>query len=81
MVIGELASDPSFGHEPSSDEMAANARLIASAPDLLAALEGLADDYAKLFEAYQKSTGEKAFGWGMFPVEIAKEAIAKARGE
>lgn len=58
----------------------ANARLIAAAPELLEALEGLVDDYRKLFAAYQEKAGERAFGWGLLPAEMADKAIAKARG-
>jgi len=42
-VIGELCSDPAFGPVPSNSEMAANARLIAAAPELLEALEEIAE--------------------------------------
>lgn len=63
-----------------SESKKANARLIAAAPELLGALEGLVDDYRKLFASYQEKTGERAFGWGLLPAETADKAIAKARG-
>lgn len=54
----------------------ADARLIAAAPELLEALEDLANDYAERFDMDSQSTNP-----GMkVVVENARAAIAKARG-
>ena len=50
-----------------SDERQANARLIAAAPDLLAALESLLNE-------------TNAGTWDCLPADLARAAIAKARG-
>ena len=55
------------------DECAANARLIAAAPDLLEALETALDGWQREFEYLAKRTPE----W----VTEARHAIAKATGE
>lgn len=61
---------------PASETMA-NACLIASAPELLEALEDIASDYAERFDMDSPSTNP-----GMkVVVENARAAIAKARGE
>lgn len=54
----------------------ANARLIAAAPELLEALEGLLS-FAEDVEA-KALVGDEGCLW---PVEIARFAIAKARGQ
>lgn len=51
----------------------ANARLISAAPDLLSALEFLLADYVAI-------DGEELTGSAV-PVETARAAIAKAKGE
>lgn len=54
----------------------ADARLIAAAPELLEALEDIANDYAERFDMDSQSTNP-----GMkVVVENARAAIAKARG-
>jgi len=58
-----------YGEHGDNLEADANARLIASAPELLAALEGF-------HPSKIKSHGEMAWAW-----ETARAAIAKARGE
>lgn len=58
-----------LGTDP--DKAAANARLIAAAPDMLAALEA--------FVGSRKGDG---MGWTLDSLEaMAREAIAKAKGE
>jgi len=58
-------------------EAEANARLIAAAPDLLEALEDIANDYAERFDMDSQSTNP-----GMkVVVENARAAIAKAKGQ
>ena len=63
----------------SGDEVAANARLIAAAPELLEALRGMMDAYADLCDdvtpSYQTYERRKA------RVDAARAAIAKATGE
>lgn len=58
------------------DEAAANAALIAAAPDLLAACEALA-------EAQQRADAGEHVGFGLYvdAVDAARAAIAKAKGE
>lgn len=56
-------------------EAAANARLIAAAPDLLAALKDL------LWMADAEPTTEEDVEWGKKAIAAAKAAIAKANGE
>ena len=53
-----------------------NARLIASAPDLLAALREVADAHEALLREYGKP-----WGWGMLPVETARAALSRAEGK
>lgn len=55
------------------DDENANARLIASAPDLLSALEFLLADYIAI-------DGEELTG-SAIPVEKARAALRKAKGE
>ena len=52
----------------------ANARLIAAAPDLLSALQDVADELADFCQQYHERPGEKK-------LEAAYAAIAKAQGE
>ena len=59
-------------YEP-CDETKANARLISSAPELLSALEFLLADYIAI-------DGEELTGSAV-PIEKARVAIAKAKGE
>jgi hypothetical protein len=64
-------------HEP-ADEVAANARLIASAPDLLEALTALYADYKELADS-----GDAGF-WQLENRDVGKQALAalaKATGE
>ena len=56
-----------------NEESQANARLISAAPDLLSALEFLLADYIAI-------DGEELTG-SAIPVETARKAIAKAKGE
>ncbi len=57
----------------------ANARLIASAPALLAALEGIAD--ATALESLNQSLAEDTRNWLHRMNKSARAAIAAARGE
>lgn len=57
-------------HTP-GDELEANARLIAAAPDLLEALDGM-------IEAYDDGAQPE---WALPYIRAAHKAIAKARGE
>ena len=54
-----------------AEEETANARLIAAAPDLLAALERMVRQHGSNFISYS----------GDHPVSVARAAIAKATGE
>jgi len=65
-TLGSTCTDGSPSHS-------ANARLISSAPDLLSALEFLLADYIAI-------DGEELTG-SAIPVEKARVAIAKAKGE
>lgn len=58
----------------------ANARLIAAAPELLAALEEITDAHESLLSAYLAETGKNGYGWGVIPVNTARAAIAIAKG-
>lgn len=63
------------------DANEANARLIAAAPELLAAAEALSDSIGKTMH---KPIGQKAFEAGCVPWQIVEDlraAIAKAHGE
>jgi hypothetical protein len=68
--------EATFFHCGSVDECAANAHLIASAPELLAALKNITEDYAERFDLDSESTnpGIKS------SIEQARAAIAKAEG-
>lgn len=59
------------------DEFEANARLIAAAPELLDALEDLANDISERFDMDDPSTNPGI----RRAVEAARAALAKARGE
>lgn len=67
-LYGKQSDGPEFG----SSQGAANARLIAAAPDLLTALVGLLEDT----QHKKHKCGDECF-----PVGIARAAIAKATGE
>jgi hypothetical protein len=76
MIIADC--HPDKGYCPDNEpERCANARLIAAAPDLLAALENI------LHEADFDSDGDSASrGEKLLAIEdMAKDAIAKARGQ
>lgn len=70
-VLGGSTSGPLFIE--SDEEVSANARLIAAAPELLDALESILDAIRKP----PTSTG----GYHEFDIHKAEIAIAKARGE
>jgi hypothetical protein len=55
----------------------ANARLIAAAPDLLAALRGLMTQAVKDAESYAEDDSEAIWAW----IKDAADAIAKATGK
>ena len=63
-----------FSHTPYLEQVKANATLIASAPDLLVALENIIDWLERTGE--DKSTFGKTYDY----VVTAKEAIRKAKG-
>lgn len=74
--VGNLVIMPSSG-KVKHDNTEADAQLIAAAPDLLEALEDLADDISERFDMDDRSTNP-----GMKrAMEAARAAIAKARGE
>lgn len=64
---------------PNTEEARANARLIAAAPELLKALEGMRWAFLKLYGCYPPphGTGEKYFG----AMQDCDAAIKKAKGE
>jgi hypothetical protein len=72
----------SFDAETDEEEerYIANARLIAAAPDLLAALEGVIEDSMALARGYAAATGDRLTDEGE-GIRRARAAIAKARGE
>ncbi len=73
--VGNLVIMP-CGGKVKHDNAEADARLIAAAPDLLEALEDIANDYAERFDMDSQSTNP-----GMkVVVENARAALAKARG-
>lgn len=73
--VGNLVIIPEGGNVK-HDNAEADARLIAAAPELLDALEDIANDYAERFDMDSQSTNP-----GMkVVVENARAAIAKARG-
>lgn len=56
----------------------ANARLIAAAPDLLAALELALSDFDNYGEVWQS---DDEYGVNFYAINAIRDAIAKARGE
>lgn len=73
--VGNLVIMPCAG-KVKHDNAEADARLISAAPDLLEALEDIANDYAERFDMDSQSTNP-----GMkVVVENARAALAKARG-
>ena len=76
-VLDGAGGDPvAMVQANSAEEEEANARLIAAAPDLLEALEGLLV-FAEAAET-KALVGDEGCLW---PVECARAAIAKATGE
>lgn len=74
-AYGHIATVFEGGKDP--DENAANARLIAAAPDLLAALEDMLSGWR-----YIRETHGDLYGVGWDRAEnAARAAIAKARGK
>lgn len=69
--LADVRMRPTYTHN--TEEYGANARLIAAAPDLLEALEGL------LKNAPRPKSIRKDFSYTLY-LEAAKTAIAKARG-
>lgn len=61
-------------HEFSPAQTFSNARLIAAAPELLAALQGMIKQAAKDAEGYAKDGNEPIWAW----IADASDAIAKA---
>ena len=89
-MVARLSLDESIVTEENQDEheaiQEANARLIAAAPDLLAALEELADCEQKYRSAHDlRGDGSKEAGraWDLMrrAGDRARAAIAKAKGE
>ena len=72
---GEWICDPSDRHAYPTDTQRANARLIAAAPDLLAALEAMVAA-ARRGGDPQVSIDEECDAW-----QLIDHAIAKAKGE
>lgn len=68
VLIGSASGHPNSGFFPTDEEAVANARLIAAAPDLLAALQEIAEG------TYDKWTN------GYHAQQVAITAIAKATG-
>jgi len=62
-------------------EAEANARLISAAPELLAALESITQDYRQLLKEHLALTKEPGWNWGTMPADDADRAIAKAKGQ
>jgi len=60
-------------------EALANARLIAAAPELLAALEGLEKEFRRIYPIYYSS--EPWCHETNAPLKVARAAITKATGE
>jgi hypothetical protein len=87
-LLGAFAGDDLIAGVASSDNQEANARLIAAAPDLLAALDDL---LLKVFAADENEDGERICAVCQRPDYLdcnpnescgrARAAIAKARGE
>lgn len=68
VIVGSASTYPNSGYFPGQKEAEANARLIAAAPELLEACEGLL------------GLAERD-GWLHVAVNAARAAIAKAKGE
>ena len=82
LVIARLPLDRK-SDEP-TEEMKANARLIASAPDLLAALQRLQQSYYPLTRRKSESHLDASLRWSDEQDkahDAARTAIAKARGD
>lgn len=76
VLIGSACGNDKSGFYPDEDEGRANARLISAAPELLEALEGIANHYD--MDGY----GEKAWkDLALEMADLARAAIAKATGE
>lgn len=73
-VFAEAFAEIRHGGENARDEALANARLIAAAPDLLAALKALR------LQALQSTVNDRANEWGMEALGLARCAISKAEG-
>jgi hypothetical protein len=66
----------------SDGDILANARLIAAAPDMLAALEAVIDDLADGIEmAEDEGATEEGLAGARARLRIARMVIAKAKGE
>ena len=74
--IERVASAQCFVESPGSITAEANARLIAAAPDLLAALEDITDRYARAM----KDSGVSHYPEAMVEIRSARAAIARATG-
>jgi hypothetical protein len=71
-LIGSACGYPDSGFFPNEDEGAANARLIAAAPELLEALMAITDQLEHIGDTRPHKDGEY--------IEMARAAIAKATG-
>jgi hypothetical protein len=69
-----------IGDDRRAIPMGPDGMLICAAPELLASLADLADQYDRLFAAWQTETKGKPFGWGKLGTRNARETIAKATG-
>ena len=77
---GEQTADLRCGSMLSPDEAKANLRLIAAAPDLLAALEANADIFTNLIAYATQSLGARFVAQIRAAAEATDAAIAKAKG-
>lgn len=62
------------------ESIEADARLIAAAPDLLAALEGMIESYDLAYENSPEIVQDSTLR-GYFDIDAARAALAKAKGE